>query len=100
MIWAQAKRTEWFAASHLSGLCEDQRRGGDEVGDVLVGRPDFPKIRGAGASALRIRLHQCDGLPDAWSASPLLVISTDQVGIHMKDICHAQPVVLDAAQLP
>ena len=51
------------------------------------------------APALRLRLHQSDGFPNAWSATPCLMPPCDQVAIHMENVCHPQPVMLDAAKL-
>jgi hypothetical protein len=67
------------------------------VGDVLVSRPFFPKRRPFTASGLCIGLGQGDGLADAGSASPRLVLPVDQVAMQMEDIRDVLPIILNPA---
>ena len=81
-------------------LCPDSDRETPGTGCARAPDPGTRKIhRSLCAPALCIGHYQRDGFPDTRAASPLLVPTCDQVGIKIENICHPQPVVLDATKL-
>lgn len=99
LIQSQPVRPERLVAIPGTRLCTNQGRGGNKVRDIPVSRPNLPERRGPGAPVLRVGIHQGDGLADAWSASPRLVLSFDQVVMLMEYVCYPQPISLDPAKL-
>ncbi len=83
---AQSAWPERLVAIPGPSLCTNQGRGGNQVRDILIGRPVLPKCRSPSATAICVGRRQGNGLADAWAASPGLVMPFDQVVVDMENV--------------